>query len=557
MGFILDSLANILVEALDTLVLWICNLSVTFRLDIGETGSVFSTVFPSSVTGKVRGGSNTIAMEDFATAIGALAVMMLLLATIFKIYQLMLNPHAKSEGPGEIVLKVVLSLAGIVMAYPIFRYLQAGFNTAYSAFTLPYERITRVFKHKNFLALKEAEEISRAAASEYVSRKDGGTGSAAVEASNAKDAFLLGSDHLINPDDGIMEHPFALAIIEIFVGIALMMALIKLIFEIYERYVILAVLYLFSPLAFMSLITKGGEVFKSYWWMVFSQFILMCSNLVFLAIFMAAWYKVIENGANMDENAYFFKDSQHFVTTMLLLISWLIVGQKFDELLKGLGLSAATTGQGIMGAALGSVIVARALMGGVAAGAGSTGKFLTGQTATQRALRDGTGLVGKIGKTTTGGVLKGVDKLKGGPGPLPNAVEGKDMNDALNNMVKGANGTDGLGAKPLGSQGSSARQNFDASNLSWSELKDSPGIYQAHDEASNTTYTMGTTDASNKVLQNNFGQKVAADGTKHRGELGRISYPGAGTSDNSRLVHVSSGNHVGTMPERSLAPSTP
>ena len=302
----------------------------------------------------------------------------------------------------------------------------------------------------------------------------------------------------------------------------------------------------------MSLITKGGEVFRSYWWMVFSQFILMCSNLVFLTIFMAAWYEIISKGANMGGEQSFFKDSQQFITTMLLLISWLIVGQKFDELLRGLGLSAATTGQGILGAALGSVIVARALMGGAATAAESTGKFLTGSTATQRALREGTGLVGKMGKAATGGISKTIDKMKSDN--LPKAHEGRNMNDALNNMVKGTGDQDGLAAKPLGSQGSSTRENFNAANLSWSELKDSPGIYQAHDEASNTTYTMGTTNEANNIMKNNFGQKTGSDGTRYRGELGRISYAGAGTSDNSRLVHVSSGNDVGTMPERSLAP---
>jgi len=554
MGFILDSLTNIMVEALDTLILWVCNLSVTFRLDIGESGSIFSTVFPASITGKVKGGTNTISIEDFATAIGAIAVMLLLLVTILKIYQLLLSPNARSESPGEIVIKFILSLAGIVMAYPIFRYIQKGFNAAYSAFTLPYERITKVFKYKNVMALKKAEEISSAASSEWVSVKDGGSGSATVEAGNTTDAFLLGSDHLINPKDGIMEHPFALALIELFVGIALMMALIKLIFEIYERYVILAVLYLFSPLAFMSLITKGGEVFRSYWWMVFSQFILMCSNLVFLTIFMAAWYQIIEKGTNMEGNAYFFNNSQQFVTTMLLLISWLIVGQKFDELLKGLGLNAATTGQGIMGAALGSVAIASMLLGGASAGAAATGKFLTGQTGTQRALRDGTGLVGKIGNIATGGLSSASAKKAGN---LPKAVEGKDMNDALNNMVKGANGTDGLAAKPLGSQGSSTRQNFNAANLKWEPLKDNPGISQAYDASSNTTYTMGTTNEANTVMQNNFGEKIGTDGSRHPGELGRIRYSNAGTSDNSRLVHVSPGNSVGKMPERSLSPQTP
>lgn len=554
MGFILDSLANILVEALDTLVLWICNLSVTFRLDIGEKDSVFSSVFPSSVAGKVKGGTNTISMSDFAVAIGALAVMLLLLVTILKIYQLMINPNAKSESAGEIVLKFVLSLSGIVMSYPIFRYLQKGFNTAYSAFVLPYQRITRVFKYKNFLSLKKSEEISSTLdTKDSVSEKV----DTAIKASNAKDRFLLGSDHLINPDDGIMQHPFALAIIEIFVGIALMMALIKLIFEIYERYVILAVLYLFSPLAFMSLITKGGEVFKSYWWMVFCQFILMCSNLVFLTIFMAAWYKVIENGANMSGNKYFFANSQQFVTTMLLLISWLIVGQKFDELLKGLGLNAATTGQGIMGAALGSVIVARALMGGATAAAGHTGKFLTGQTATQKALRDGTGLVGKVGNATTKGISKVSDKIKGSTGEkLPKAVEGKDMNDALNNMVKGTDEKGGLNAKPLDSK-PGARQNFNAANLSWSETEKGSGIYQAYDEKTNTTFTMGATNQANTTMQNNYGEKVGKDGSHHRGELGRISYTNGAGVKQDRLIHVSQGNSVGKMPERSIAPTAP
>lgn len=418
MGFVLESFANVLIGAMDTIVLWICTLSVEFNLNIGESGSAFSTVFPSAVGSSVRGASGavTAAIPQFAVAIGVLAVLIVLIITIFKIYVLMASPYSQSESPGEIALRFILGLTGVISAYPLFRYIQKGFNAAYQLFVKPYKAVTKFFKTKNYLALKEKEESYESLDRGAQAREQYTNASPTTSTTkNAGDSFVFGSDHLIgNPkkpgNEAIIDHPFALALIELFVGIAMMIALAKLVFEIYERYVILAVLYLFCPLAFATLVAKKGEIFKNYCWMVGSQFILMCSNLVFLGAFMAAWYNVLNKGApSMDgKDVYFFKDSQSFVTTMLLLIGWLLVGQKMDELLRSLGLSAAQTGSGIMGAALGSMMAVRMAVGGVAAGVGTTGKALTGQTGVQRAWKAGLdgkggGLVGKLAESTPKG----------------------------------------------------------------------------------------------------------------------------------------------------------
>ena len=543
MGFILDSLANIIIEAIDTLVLWVCNLGVTFRLDIGNEGSVFSQVFPETISGQAKNGVNTISISDFSVAIGALAVMCLLLATVFKIYQLFLNPYAKSESAGEIVLKFMLSLSGIIMAYPIFRYIQAGFNRAYESFMTPYMRITGIFKAKDFLAKKKAQEALEAVAGSNGTlildeHGQNPTSEAASKVANSGDAFVLGSDKLLPTEDGLVQHPFALALVEIFFGIALMMGLLKLLFEVYERYVILAILYLFSPLAFMSLITKGGEVFKAYWWMVFCQFILMCSNLLFLTLFMVAWYNIIQNGVNINagtgEQKYFFENSSDLVLKFLLMISLLVVGQKFDELLKGLGLNAATTGQGIMGAALGSVIVARAALGGAASGVGWTGKALTGQTGTQRAIAAGIRSEGREGGLVGKGAwaLESMKSSGSEKAALP-TYEGNTFNEGYNNMVKGTGDKNGLKAPELGDQKSDIRQNFDAASLKWEDKSNftgdpaDKGINVAYDKATNTTHEVATTEAANQRMQ-----------ALHEGKIGQIHNKESGFT---HKAHITSG----------------
>lgn len=538
MGFILDSFANVMIEAIDTLVLWICTLTVDFKLDIGggEDGqSEFGKVFTDA-----RGGTSVFNLSDIATAIGVLAILCVLLATIFKIYQLIISPFAKVESPGEIALKFILSVGGVLAAYPLFRYFERGFNAAYSLFLKPYKAVKEMFKHKDFLKQKLAEEIDSGKTQQQMQQDQ--KSFAESTSDRTSDAFLLGSDHLIPQDEAIADHPFALALIELFVGVALMIALVRLVFEIYERYVILAVLYLFAPLAFASIVAKGSEVFKNYCWMVICQFILMCTNLVFLTIFMAAWYNTLKKAGGLyledamtgDRSNVIFASSQDFIITMMLFLGWLVAGQKMDELLRSLGLSAVQTGQGLMGAALGSMMVIRTAAHGIQAGAQSTGKFASKHTGGNAQL---------MGKTSDAAPPK-KDPVKGpekAPGKVPE-FKGKSFDDGLNKAIHGqGEGKDwkGMKAPALGSEGSSARA-VNAKDLNWQPANDAkgntiPGVEQAYHAKSGNTYTRSTNADGVRNMHTSFGASAG-----HRNELTRINAPEM--PGGYSLVNVQSGD---------------
>lgn len=535
MGFIVDSLANIFLETLDTLIIWICDLSASFKLDIGEQDSLFYQTFLK------RSSEAQQAYSDFGFAIGALAILIVLLVTIFKIYQLIADPFTQAESPGSIFLRFIFAGVGVVGSYEIFRYFEKGFNAAYQLFTAPYMTITDAFKKRDLYILQKAEEEAPISTnddtgSSWNSIKEGGggfQGESYVNDTNSNadsgDAFIFGQDKLIPKDEAIASHGLALALIELVVGGALLMCLIKLIFEIYERYVIIAVLYIFSPLAFATIVSRQSTVFKNYIIMVASQFVLMCTNLVFLGVFMRAWYDILVVGS---KNGVFFQSSQDFVTTMLLMIGWLIAGQKLDEHMRSLGLSAAQTGQGIMGAALGSMFLARAVVGGAigaaGAGLGTTGKALTGQTGMQKAWQDGIdsngnkgGLVGKLANFTN---PKGGPNVADGPNVagMP-ATTGNSLDDALGNSIQ--NSEAGIFK---GESGESARGalSADAGNLHWNDI--GGGIQQAYHEGSNMTITRGTNEEGIGTMQDRYGGQIDAIRYGDRGEVYHVSKGDAG-----------------------------
>jgi hypothetical protein len=546
MGFIVDSLANVFLEILDTLIIWICDLTIDFKLDIGSDTSVFYTNFLST---SVAQGY----FSRFGTAIGVMAFLIVLLVTIGKIIQLMADPFAQSESPGSIFLRFIYAGAGVIASYSIFKYLEAGFNAAYSLFSTEYNAISKTYRNRASYKLEYIEDAQKQNITAEQYQRSYGQPIESGQTTSKADAFLFGKENLINPaeKEAITSHPTAMAIIELLIGGALLICLVKLIFEIYERYVIIAVLYLFSPLAFATLISSKSSVFKNYLIMVVSQFVLMCSNLVFLGVFIRAWYDRL---AAFTKNGYGFENGQEFVTFMLLMIGWLLVGQKMDELLRSLGLSAAQTGQGIMGAALGSLFMARAaagaLIGAGGAALNTTGKALTGQTGVQKAWQAGLegkggGLVGDIAKMTN----KGADDKQNGALAASldkNAAKGDSLDDALNNSIKG-NASDqggplvgGTKAPQFGSADSPQRQAFDASNLDWKPLSGHEGIMQAYDSGSKTTITLGTSEAGNNTLLSTYG-KTDTSGA----QLDSINY-----GEGVQYYHVSEGNSVGSLPQR-------
>lgn len=125
----------------------------------------------------------------------------------------------------------------------------------------------------------------------------------------------------------------------------------KLLLEIVERYVILGVLTVVSPLCIACGASKAtNQIFRSFIKLYISQVIVMCFSIFFLAGFtsgFAQWMKTL-GGATF---AFTFKgmsgtdvDLAGFFVQGLMLLAWLKIGQKIDAHMGQLGLNVAQAG---------------------------------------------------------------------------------------------------------------------------------------------------------------------------------------------------------------------
>lgn len=140
----------------------------------------------------------------------------------------------------------------------------------------------------------------------------------------------------------------------VIIGFVLMIQIVKFFFEIGERYVVLVILTILSPLAFSMGGSKNTEdIFKGWARMYGSMCLMMLLNVVFLKLLLSAM-------SNVPEPA--------------LMIPWLImvvaiarVARKADDIVARIGLNPARTGDPLGRGAGGlvSMMVVRSLMGTV------------------------------------------------------------------------------------------------------------------------------------------------------------------------------------------------
>ena len=426
MHWIIEGLANVFLEILGDLMSWAVQLLTDFRFDMS-----FNIGFAQDPSMADSSGYTPGMIIDFATKHGSLiertfdgaeqftpiimgmAAGIVLISFITKMIVAMGGPFTNSDDPGTITIRTIFAFVGVAFSYSIFALLEWVFDAVYGDFMTKFTTLTEDASNyaKSIAATEETKktkEYTPSIGDPQNSAKEGGAGYQAAEEAakaataddSADDAYNMLSTNLFNQDYKDGQNSIAMTLIVIALFAILLIAFLKLLLEVYERYVMLGVLYYFAPLAFSTLVNKNSNVFSSYIQMVICEFIVMCSNLFFTSVFIRAWVTILKAEDHPD---YLFEDSATFVTTMFLLISWLMIGQQFDQHLKGLGLSSATTGAGLGGAlmaggvaAAGSAVTAAKALGGKTLGTG--GKLATGQTGLQRSIRDGVGPIGSWAK---------------------------------------------------------------------------------------------------------------------------------------------------------------
>lgn len=406
MGWLVESLANVFLELLGDIMSMAIVLVVDLDLDIGMPArasgggiapAIGSFIDPTKAQGLLERTFPDIG--NFALFFLTIGMSLVFFQCITKLIIAMGGPFTQSEDPGTIAIRTIMAGVGVWFSYSFFMIFEVLFTGIYGKFMKQYKESTK--GAENYILMFEEKETD----TEWVSRKDGGEGSSVQ---SAEDAFSMFGKDLIKEYSA---NTFALCIVEIILFSILLTAFIKLMLEIYERYVVLGVMFYMAPLAFSTIVSKNSKVFSSYVQMVFCELIVMCSNLFFTGVFISAWYKLLST-----KEAYLFNDTKSFAVTMLIMIAWLITGTQIDQHLKGLGLATAQTGQrfgGAIMAGVGTGLMAAGLAARtVTGGAKLAGKAATGQTGIQKAMRDHTGIFSNGGGGGGGGTserIKGMD----------------------------------------------------------------------------------------------------------------------------------------------------
>lgn len=126
----------------------------------------------------------------------------------------------------------------------------------------------------------------------------------------------------------------------IIVNVILMIQMVKLLFEIGERYVITSVLTFFSPLAFSMGGSKNtNDIFKGWVRMYCSMLLMMIMNIVFLKLIMSAMSQLTGGGG--------------VLVWLVFVVALTRVARKIDSHIGKIGLAPAQTGNPIAGSLTG------------------------------------------------------------------------------------------------------------------------------------------------------------------------------------------------------------
>ena len=169
----------------------------------------------------------------------------------------------------------------------------------------------------------------------------------------------------------------------IIVGVVLMVQMVKLLFEIGERYVITSVLTFFAPLAFAMGGSKNtNDIFKGWVRMYCSMLVMMIMNIVFLKLIMSAMSRMAAGNV---------------LVWLVFVVALTRVARKIDSHIGKIGLNPAQTGD-----ALGSRIPGMMSMMAVRVMSSAIGKSISNSRGSSgrsaRGGRGGRGGAGGVGR---------------------------------------------------------------------------------------------------------------------------------------------------------------
>ncbi|MDD6736421.1 MAG: hypothetical protein PUE13_08965 [Clostridiales bacterium] len=171
---------------------------------------------------------------------------------------------------------------------------------------------------------------------------------------------LPDSINIVTPDESMFSlGAGAKWLLVIIVGVVLMVQMLKLLFEIGERYVVCGVLTFFAPLAFSMGGSKNtNDIFMGWCRMYCSMLVMMIMNIVFLKLIMSAMAQMSSGGV---------------LIWLVFVVALTRVARKIDSHIGKIGLNPAQTGN-----ALGSRLPGMITMAAVRVMSGTVRKSLAG-----------------------------------------------------------------------------------------------------------------------------------------------------------------------------------
>lgn len=339
MGWILGSLADSILDIILGLLGFISGLFGKFQLSIGwgnGTENLFDIVLMT------RGSGSPASSLSFYFLL--IAIVFIWCGLLFKYLYGILGPLDETEEPLTMTLNACLATILVAFSYNIFIMFEKFVN---NKFYKPFRDLSTSVTNtaKGALENKQTEDvIDKATTFSWSSMKNKLIDEGSVLGLGESESWLV---------------QLVITFVLIFLFGALVYQLISFIAEFYMRYIVLGVMFYTCPLAFACFAFKSTRnIFWSWLRMVMAQFLLLILGLFFMAIFNNALYNLAANSVGSE---FMFKDSQDLLTTMFLLIGWLVVGQKMDNYLGSLGLSVAHTGSGLMAATIGGLATIRTL----------------------------------------------------------------------------------------------------------------------------------------------------------------------------------------------------
>ena len=198
----------------------------------------------------------------------------------------------------------------------------------------------------------------------------------------------------------------------IIVGVVLMFQMLKLLFEIGERYVITSVLTFFAPLAFaMGGSRNTNDIFKGWCRMYGSMLVMMIMNIVFLKLIMSAMSQMTSGGV---------------LIWLVFVVALTRVARKIDSHIGKIGLNPAQTGAGI-----GSRIPGMMTMVAVR----TMGSLVSRSMASAKGSAGAQGGAGKNGRGKSGAA--GGANPSGTAAPRPPIARNTDRNGSTGNTTVG------------------------------------------------------------------------------------------------------------------------